>query len=253
MSKLVDLIDKIAAGPERRMGFGQSQEQSDRQLPILIAITNGDTPSKSLLESDVIASIIPNLTALKKQLSGKRNLPWGIWASDDMEKIIGKVCESKGKKPDFIAFSAEIQSLEIMQDPDITKILRIPLSISPDSLVGMSSIPIDAVTVQLEQGQGVSLETVGRLGTIRSIIDKPLLLELSEPTSAPLLALIKDLGIEGLAIHTSADNPTSVSGIREMLDSIPKKDKRSEKNRPRASIGSAFSFSVSADEHEELE
>ena len=140
-----------------------------------------------------------------------------------------------------------------MQDPDITKILRIPLSSSTDSLVGMSSIPVDAVTVQLEQGQGISLETVGRLGTIRSIIDKPLLLELSEPTSAPLLALIKDLGIEGLAIHTSADNPTSVSGIREMLDSIPKKDKRSEKNRPRASIGSAFSFSVSADEHEELE
>ena len=170
-----------------------------------------------------------------------------------MEKIIGKVCESKGKKPDFVAFSAEIQSLEIMQDPDITKILRIPLSISTDSLVGMSSIPVDAVTVQLEQGQGISLETVGRLGTIRSIIDKPLLLELSEPTSAPLLALIKDLGIEGLAIHTSADNPTSVSGIREMLDSIPKKDKRSEKNRPRASIGNAFSFSVSADEHEELE
>ena len=53
MSKLVDLIDRIAAGPERRMGFGQSQEQSDRQLPILIAITNGDTPSKSLSESDV--------------------------------------------------------------------------------------------------------------------------------------------------------------------------------------------------------
>jgi hypothetical protein len=98
MSKIIDLIEKLAAGPERRIGFGQSNEQSDRQLPILIAITNGDAPSPSLSESDAIASTIPNLTALKKELSSKRTLPWGIWASDNIDKIIAKVCESKDKK-----------------------------------------------------------------------------------------------------------------------------------------------------------
>jgi hypothetical protein len=253
MSEIMDLIERIASGPERRIGFGQSQEQPDRQLPILIAITHSDTSSSDLSQADGVASIVPTLTALKKQLASTKNLPWGIWGSSNIDKIISRVCETKDMKPDFIVLSADVSSLEIMQEPNIAKILRIPLSITTDALFGMASIPVDAVTVCLDNTTSVSLETIGRIGTIRSVIDKPLLLELQGAISPPLLTFIKDLGIEGLAVDTSSGNSESVSTIKELLNSIPKKDKRAEKQRPSAVIGGALSYSVTADENEELE
>ena len=253
MSDILDLITRIADGPERRIGFGQPQESSSRQLPILIAIAGVEKSQPALSHSDAVASIVPNLTALKKQLGNKHDLPWGIWDGSNIDKLISKICETDSRKPDFIAFSAEILSLELIQEPDIAKILRIPLSISTDSLFSMSSIPVDAVTVCVDDTAKLSLEMIGRIATIRSIFDKPLLLELCGEVSVHLLTIIKDLGIEGVAIDATNDNSTSISTIKELLTSIPKKDPRSDKRRPNAAIAGALSYSVTADENEELE
>ena len=63
----------------------------------------------------------------------------------------------------------------------------------------------------------------------------------------------QDLGIEGVAIDVTTDNSTPIPTIKELLTSIPKKDLRPEKKRPSAAIGGALSYSVTADENEELE
>ena len=251
MSDIIDLIGRLTTGPERRIGFAQSQEQSTGQLPIIIAIADVTASGKNSIPADGVASVVPTLSSLKKHSDTKVDLPWGIWDSKNTDKVITKICEDNANKPDFIAFSADILSLELMRQTDIAKILRIPLSISTDSLLDMSNVPIDAITVCIEDNTKVSSETIGRLGTIRSIIDKPLLLELPSDIPITLLSLIKDLGVEGLVVDTSDNDFTSITKIRDLINSIPKKEKRSEKKGPNAAIGGALSYSVTADEQDE--
>ena len=92
MSDIIDLIAKLAAGPERRIGFAQSQEQSNRQLPIIIAIADVGTSKEDLSEADGVARIVPTLGTLKKHLDGNLGLPWGVWDIKNTDRIINKIC-----------------------------------------------------------------------------------------------------------------------------------------------------------------
>jgi len=148
------------------------------------------------------------------------DIPWGAWLRDsgqvEMDDIVKAGC-------DFVVFPAAKTSLAIYQNDAVGKILEVEASLSDGLLRAINDLPVDAVLIAGEPGEGYFL-TWHQLMLFQhfgNLLTKPLLVPIPSNATANELQALWEAEVDGVIIEVEAGQPAGrVSELRQAIDKL---------------------------------
>ena len=258
MSKLLDRLERVNRGPTASLGFGAAaRAQKVRPMAIIGALSD---PGKAVEGASNLAKIgadgalIDGLAPeeIKKQLAQALDgVPWGVRVPGlDSERM----SHYKEQGCDFLAFEAGKASLEALGEADTAYILSIQPDTDDRLLRAIEGLPVDVVLLPFKSvDPPLTLEHLLTISSVRRAFSKYLLLELAgTPTSKEMEAL-RDVGVNGLLVDTTAISAEKLEGLHEELLALPRR-KRDRGDRTTAILpGTLYQQSGTPSRREEEE
>ena len=228
MSKFLERLDRINRGATTTtMGFGAaSSSETVPSMALLGILKDG---KKLEEEASVLASIgadgaiidLENSEQIIKKMPNIEGLPWGVRAEDINAD---KARDYKEKGCDFIGLDPSGADVEALIDEDMGYLLYIQPDIDDRSLRGIEDLPVDAVVVPLQSnGSPLTLESLIKIGSVRTMLSGYLLLEVAEPRTPWELKVLKDMGVDGLVVNASSGE--ILKDLKESLTALPKRQR----------------------------
>ena len=228
MSKFLERLDRINRGATTiTMGFGAAA--SSEAVPSMALLGILKDAKKLEDEASVLASIgadgalidLENSEQLIKKIPNLEGLPWGIRAR---HINADKARDYKEKGCDFIGLDPSGTDVEALVDEDIGYLLYIQPDMDDRSLRGIEDLPVDAVVVPLQSdGSPLTLESLIKIGSIRTMLSSYLLLEVAGPMTPWELKVLKDTGVDGLVVNVSSGK--ILKELKESLTDLPKRQR----------------------------
>ena len=124
---------------------------------------------------------------------------------------------------DFIVFPSANTPLAIPQNDEVGKIVEVESSLSEGLLRAVNELPIDAVLIIGEQGEGYFL-TWQHLMLFRRFADlltKPLLVSIPSNVMAGELQALWEAGVEGVVVEITAEQSQDrLKELRQIIDGL---------------------------------
>ncbi len=261
MSRFIDKLNQVSRVVPQSMGFRRAQPISEKPKILLIA---------SLAEvsdglADYVAGADAGLLRIPKLSSGAKTLkeisqaisdiPWGGWLRNiDKEEI--KQMAKAGC--DFMVFPAANTPLALLQNDEIGKILEVESSLSEGLLRAVNELPIDAVLIAGEPGEGYFLtwHHLMLFQRFADLLTKPLLASIPSNVTANELQALWEAGVEGVIIEVGVGQPADrLKKLRQVIDKLafPPQPKRGRAEALLPHIGSEASIITEEEEEEERE
>jgi len=215
------------------MGFKKGAAQANRQMALIASLPPGRREmagSLKLAEIDAVILHASDLVgeAILQDISGVLGeTPWGAWLGADQSPDLRQMTEAGG---DFIALATPLAAAELLQE-ETGSILKVELSGDRFLLSALGDLPVDAVLMDLGQGQGpLTVADVMRCQWLAGLLDKPLLIASSRELSDKEIRLIWDMGVSGLVVQVADDQAREVLSREFQLirDLPPRTRKRGE-------------------------
>ncbi|MBA7560808.1 hypothetical protein ES708_02439 [subsurface metagenome] len=134
------------------------------------------------------------------------DVPWGGWLRDVDRRGIKQMVKVGC---DFVVFPAASTPLAMLQNDEVGKILEVGVSLSEGLLRAVDGLPVDAVLIVGEQGEGYFL-TWHHLMLFRRFADlltKPLLVSIPSNVTAKELQALWEAGVDGVVIEAGVGQP----------------------------------------------
>ena len=260
MSKLMARLDRIAKGTPRSLGFTPSANQES--IPTLALVARlGGTGKKdigAIAKTQVDAVMLPgsalgvdNLERNLKPLDGR---VWGVMMDqpdrDGLQSYRDKGC-------DFLAFGIEGTTVDVLEEGECARALRVPVDLEEPQLRGLEDLPVDLILMRMEASEGpLSLSQLLAISNVRSATGRYLLLEWDAELTTAELEHLRDIGVDGLVVNAQKVASTVIFTLRERIDSLPRRkpkgDQRSVAVLPRmGEVGNATPHRHEEEEEEE--
>lgn len=232
MSKLLEQLDKTSKVTSVPLGFGTSRV-SEKVSPLLLMVlwTSGDLQefsklTKVGLDSMVVSEGFEGIKELSAQLG---DLPWGVWTQgltkDKQEMLKNSGC-------DYVVFSAEGTALEALEEGEMARVLEVPLDTDEKLLVAIEDMPVDAVVFKASSKPRSSLGWLMDVAAVRKLIDLPALVLASGPLAPAALAVLRDVGINGVVVEAGESSLGILKELSHAMGGLPQRKKRSERIAP---------------------
>ncbi len=187
-------------------------EQKRTKIQLLVNIVGGKSKSPAKEIDDADALILPASEV------GVEKAIWGMWLSKgDIEEAEKSIKSGT----DFIILPANGEVLP--PDKKIAKILQIESSITDVLLRTVNELPLDAVLLSEDKGNGLSF-TWKRLMLIQrfsSLLNKPLLIEVLPNVTDTELQQIWEAGVNGVIVTVDTEQSEAVSqNLRHIIDKL---------------------------------
>ena len=226
-------------------------------MQLVAALVDGDAESVTGADAGLlhISSMNPGARAIKKMANAVPDIPWGAWLEADAR---GQLSRIGNLGCDFVVFPAAGTALAAPPDDDVGMVLQIEPLVPDGQLRAINDLPVDAVLVTAEQGQGASL-TWHELMLWRrftGLLAKPLLVSIPPGATTDELQMLWDAGIGGVVVAAGPDSPAGeVKRLREAIDGLkppsPRKGRRPEAVLPRVEQGPEAVVEIGEEDEED--
>ncbi len=228
MSKLLDKLEKLARGNSTPMGFARRSERDRTPGMICVGIVRAPGKDGLALPPSALDAVLVadsgNAKAMDKFTQGLGELPWGVWVSA-VDKDSAAAWKSKGC--DFLVCSAEATQLEALGQEDMAYFLSIPADLDDRSLRVIESLPVDGVFLSTEAlGLPLTLQHLILIGTLRSMFDKYMLVEVPAAIGKKELEHIRGLGVDGIAVNAAGLTPEDLQQLHQKLVEVGRSQPR---------------------------
>lgn len=246
MSKFLDRLDRISRGSSSPMGFGSaSRAEKTPSMALVGLLSHSYLDSASLLaEVGVDGVLIEGLdkgTQFRQVTNILGALPWGI-GGKHLNEEIAKSHREQGC--DFFSFSVDNITSATLSEEDSAYLLEIAPDFDDRSLRAIECLPLDAVVLNVNPGwSSLALRDLIAIGSIRSMLDKYLLLQGPVSVTAGELIVLKEIGVDGLVVDVSECPKKTLQQLKENLMSMPKPRKSTSSKGESSLSSSAYRLS----------
>lgn len=252
MSKLVSRIEKISRGSPAPIGFGASGRTPRTPAMALIGILSGNSTedAKCLADIDADGALIADANSTEDLASLAEALgstPWGVKVDDlNSETADGLIQQGC----DFFLVNADTVTVEAAKDERAAFILSLPQGANDGFLRAVEDLPVTAAFTSLDGEGPLTLQRLIDVGSLRTMFDKYLLVQVNPGLSARELEGLRDMGVDVLVVDMAAASEDSLRALMESLLKLPRQRKpRSEKTS--AVLPSGLSGGNAHSDHEE--
>ncbi len=227
MSRFIDKLNQVSRAVPQPVGFRTTQPVS-RKPKILLVAGLAQANVEDLV--DYVAGADAGLLHISELSSGAKTLqkisqavpdiPWGGWlrgsGRGEIKQMVKVGC-------DFVVFPAANTSLAIFQGDEVGKILEVESSLSEGLLRAVDELPVDAVLIASERGEGYFL-TWHHLMLFQHFADlltKPLLVFIPLSVTASELQALWEAGVDGVVVEVEVGQPAGrLKELRQVIDKI---------------------------------
>ncbi len=216
MSRLIDKLNQVSRVVPQSMGFRKAQPVSEKPKILLIAFLAGASVgglADYVVGADAGLLRIPKLSSgaktLREMSQAVPDIPWGGWLRN-IDK--GRIKQMAKAGCDFVVFPAANTPLALLQNDEIGKILEVE-----------PSMPIDAVLIAGEQGEGYFLtwHHLMLFQRFADLLTKPLLASIPPNVTANELQALWEAGVDGVVIEVGAGQPAErLKELRQTIDKL---------------------------------
>lgn len=232
MSKLLDRLDRIAKGTPRAIGFAaMTSRETVPQLALVAWITDPAKVDAAPLAEAGVDGYVLHESAMGKDGSPQRpdalkELPYGVMVEGaDVEKVDGY----RKQGADFLVFDIADTPVDMLEEGDCARVLRVPADLEETQLRGLDDLPIDLVIVRKPAPEGpLTLTHMLAISGIRAATSRYLLLEWSAELTSRELVLLRDAGVDGIVVNIAEAQPSVVPSLREKISALPQRKPRGE-------------------------
>ena len=232
MSKLLDRLDSIARGTPRAIGFAaMTSGKSVPQLALMAWLTDPTKVDAAPLAEAGVDGYVLHESAMGKDGSPQRpdalkELPYGVMVEGaDVEKVDGY----RKQGADFLVFDIADTPVDILEEGDCARVLRVPADLEEAQLRGLEDLPIDLVLVRKPAPEGpLTLTHMLAISGIRAATGRYLLLEWSADLTSRELVHLRDAGVDGIVVNVTEAQPSVLPSLREKISALPQRKPRGE-------------------------
>ncbi len=262
MSRFVDRLNQLSRAEPQPIGFRTAQPVSPKlkiQLVASLAQEGVESLANYVTGADAgllrISKISSGTKTLQKMSQAVPDIPWGGWLQASGR---GEIKQMTKAGCDFVVFPATNTPLTILQNDEVGKILEVEASLSEGLLRAVNELPIDAVLIAGEQGEGYFLtwQHLMLFQRFADLLTKPLLASIPLDVTAGELQALWEAGVDGVVVEVMAGQPQDrLKELRQVIDELafpsPRKGQKAEPLLPR--IGRETSVTSVEEEEEEEE
>lgn len=193
---------------------------------VLVADLGGRIEERALQASQrgadallVPAELLGNEGGAPAFIRDRQELPWGIW----FNKVTLEPSTVKEMGFDFAVLPLQGTTSSFLQQDGLGCIVNIEPSL-PDSLLRtLDQLPLDAIMFSYHHGEEeLTVEHLMAYQRIGNFVRKPLIIGVSSGVSKDNLALLREVGVEGLLIGGDIDIlEEKLSAFRQAIDTLP--------------------------------
>lgn len=260
MSRLLDLLDRIARGAPSAMGFtAAAQRPTPTPLALLVWMEGqGDAmDTRALAEARVDAVVLPrgaqDASGLERQVKPLEQFAWGV----EVEGLGRERVEAyRDAGSDFLVFPLEGTQADALQEGDMARILRLPTGLEEATLRSLEDLPVDAILLCPSEPEGpMTLAHLAAIANVRGATSKYVLVQWGADLTARELEHLRNLGVDGVVVKVHQGTDAKLPALRAQIEALPKRRPRGEQ-RPAALIprvGAPFPGPRHEEEEEEEE
>ena len=227
MSRFIDKLNQTSLATPQPMGFKAALSASSNPKMLLVASlaeANIESLADYVAGADagllLISKLSSGIKTLKKMSQVVSGIPWGMWLRDIGQGEVKQVAKAGY---DFVVFPAANTSLAILQDDEAGKILQVEASLGEGLLRAVNELPVNAVLIAGEQGEG-SFLTWHHLMLFRrfaNLLTKPLLVCVPSKVSANELQALWEAGVSGVVVEVGVGQPVPrLNELRQTIDKL---------------------------------
>ncbi len=257
MSKLISKFVRISRGSPAPMGFGHAARPPKTPAMAFIGLLSQNykrgATRLTRLEADgaLLQGVNPDreLSDIAEALG---EVPWGLKAGemdgDSVENLVERGC-------DFFLVSPDKVTIEAVKDDRAAFLLDLPPGVDDSFLRAIEDLPISAVFMSLGPvGSPLNLQHLINIGSVRTMFDKYLLVEVPNTVSAKELEGLRDMGVDAVVVDAGQSSEKVLRGIKQNLLDMPRQPKpRLERTTPMLAAGLRASADHADEENEEDE
>jgi hypothetical protein len=243
MSKLIDILHKLAQAAPSPMGFRTSKptEAVNKILIIGRMAVNSAPPTKGNIAADaVLVYADAEATAQNVQKTAKAlgDIPWGIYLE---ESGVGTAALIEAGA-DFVVFSPSSFIPDLPENEKTGKILQADSSMDDGLLRTVNDLPADAllITDTFEDNKTLTMHQLMIYRHLANFVAKPLIVPVPTDITLAELKALQDAEIDAVIAEIDGD------GLKELRKTISKLPPRAAKKPdkggvilPRMSAGAA--------------
>jgi hypothetical protein len=223
MSRFVDKLKRLHQTEPQPMGFMLNRVATEKprlQVVALVAAESLEKVSEGLKSADAAVIEInksEDIETLGKVCQVGDDVPGGGWLKAAKGGILKKATESAC---DFVVFTSAAP-IALTQKDKMGRILEIDITLSEGLLRTVNDLPVDAVLVSgKSEDISFTLNRVMFIQRLCYLVNKPILVSISDNATEADLQVLWDMGISGVVVETS--NEKSVEKLAELRGIIGK-------------------------------
>lgn len=227
MSRFIDKLNWLSQAESQPIGFRTAQPASPKpkiQLVASLAQKNIESLVDHIVGADAgllcISKLSSGAKALQKISQAVSDIPWGGWLQDsdivEIKQLLKAGC-------DFVIFPATTTPLALLQNDEVGKILEIEASLSEGLLRAVNQLPVDAVLIASEQGEGYSLtwQHLMLFQRFADLLTKPLLVSIPPEVTSDELQALWAAGVDGVILEVSTEQSKDrLKELRQVIDEL---------------------------------
>ena len=229
MSKLIDKLEMASQPAPKRMGFVTSAAEA--ATPPLVLVIRLDADSAGLIKdtSDSADAVILQTNSVDKNKTPFKDLgklqdsiPWGVQINGMSLEAVGSVRDAGC---DYLVFGIEDTPAAVLNEENIGKVLSIGLSLEDYLMRVLEDTPTDAVVIEVEPPERLTVKDLMAYRSILSCVSKPVLVRTGMGIQEEELAALQNAGISGIVVEPrNGRDMKLVSKIRKAIEALPPRE-----------------------------
>lgn len=233
MSKLIDMLAKAGQQTPSAMGFSppDNQDLGGSQIVLVVRLLADNLSANLPLVNKTNAdAVMVNLNSadfetIDKTLATLKTSPWGV-SSNNLTACEAKKLVEKGS--DYIVFQSMSTQASLLNEEDLGVITTVTPDISEETMRALSELPIDAIMFSPDlENLPLTFEEVIDLQKVLGLLNKPLLVGISNKADCNDIELLRNIGVAGLILDLNTETDISkIATIRKTIDCLPNSKSR---------------------------
>ncbi len=220
MGKLLDKLEKASRGVVQPLGFGGAARR-EKIAPLLLmgAVHAGnESEAKLVAEAGLDAVIVIARDGagpgdVKKSAGALGGLTFGVWYDQAQPQ------DAEGS--DFQVFSSEATPLAALGGEERTNVMQVVPELDDSLLRTIELLPVDAFLVSLMDADSLNVAQLMRLGRVRGVTSRWLLVQLASLPNKDELAQLRDAGVGAIIVNAKGNTLDALKACKEELLQLP--------------------------------
>jgi hypothetical protein len=225
MSKFIDALSGVGQKPISPMGFRNSttDHPDTSQLIVVSSVSDKFISKNSSLVKKPFDALLISIGNQKPDYIPSKSEKI-IWGARSREFTAQKASNLAKNGCDFIVFESLQTHASLLNNDDLGIVATLKPEMSDETIRSIADLQIDAVLYHLPViEKPVTIEVASAIQRVLNLIDKPMLLEITNMVDSSEIELIRNMGVSGISVNVNSQKSIKeLSKIRDAIGNLPK-------------------------------